>query len=180
MIYLNLFTMFFKIGLFGFGGGLAMLPLIYETAKSIGGMGEDTFANLVGIAQVTPGPIAVNAATFVGFNLLGLPGALCATLGVALPSFILVTIVSSFLKKFKESKLVQGAFVGIRPATVGLMAAASIIVARGSIYPEGSINYFACAMCLAAIILMAKTKISPIWMVLGSGVLGAILYGVIL
>lgn len=180
MIYANLFIHFFKIGLFSFGGGIAMLPLIYQTAKTIGGLSEATFANLVGIAQVTPGPIAVNAATFVGYEVAGVLGSLSATLGVAVPAFILVSIVCSFLKKFRENTLVEGAFTGIRPATVGLIASAAIIVAKGAFFLENSINYFACFTCIVAVILMAKTKISPIWIVLASGILGAILYGAIL
>ena len=87
MIYVTLFAMFFRIGLFSFGGGLAMLPLIFQSVKDFGMMTTSEFSDLVALSQVTPGPIAVNAATYVGFNGAGIPGALAATLGVALPSF---------------------------------------------------------------------------------------------
>ena len=90
MIYVTLFVMFFRIGLFSFGGGLAMLPLIFQSVKDFGMMTASEFSDLVALSQVTPGPIAVNAATYVGFNGAGIPGALAATLGVALPSFILI------------------------------------------------------------------------------------------
>ena len=96
MIYLQLFLVFAKIGLFGFGGGMAMLPMIYQGAKTFGLMSADEFSNLVAISQVTPGPIAVNAATYVGFNCAGYSGAAVATFGVALPSFILVTLACYF------------------------------------------------------------------------------------
>ena len=86
MIYITLFVMFFRIGLFSFGGGLAMLPLIFQSVKDFGMMTASEFSDLVALSQVTPGPIAVNAATYVGFNGAGIPGALAATLGVALPS----------------------------------------------------------------------------------------------
>ena len=91
MIYVTLFVMFFRIGLFSFGGGLAMLPLIFQSVKDFGMMTASEFSDLVALSQVTPGPIAVNAATYVGFNGAGIPGALAATLGVALPSFIPVS-----------------------------------------------------------------------------------------
>ena len=92
MIYLKLFLLFAKIGVVGFGGGNAMLPLIYQGANNLNLMSESEFSNLVAIAQVTPGPIAVNAATYVGYNTAGFAGALVATFGVALPSFVLVMI----------------------------------------------------------------------------------------
>ena len=128
MIYVTLFVMFFRIGLFSFGGGLAMLPLIFQSVKDFGMMTASEFSDLVALSQVTPGPIAVNAATYVGFNGAGIPGALAATLGVALPSFILILIVVQFLERFQESRGIQGAFLGIRPVTVGLIAAAVLFV----------------------------------------------------
>ena len=104
-IYLTLFTMFFKIGIFSFGGGLAMLPLIFQTVEKSGFMTADVLADLVPLSQVTPGPVAVNAATYVGFDAGGVLGAMCSTIGVALPSFILIISVSSFLNKFHESRI---------------------------------------------------------------------------
>ena len=111
MIYASLFAMFFRIGLFSFGGGLAMLPLIFQSVQDFGMMTAAEFSDLVALSQVTPGPIAVNAATYVGFNGAGIPGALAATLGVSLPSFILILIVVKFLERFQESKGIQGAFL---------------------------------------------------------------------
>lgn len=174
MIYLKLFLVFAKIGLFGFGGGMAMLPMIYQGAKSFGLMSADEFSNLVAISQVTPGPIAVNAATYVGYNCAGFAGALAATLGVALPSFLLVTLVFFFVTKFKESRLVKGAFDGIRPVTVGLIAAAVIFMGQSAF---AEFNLSVAAITLATVILVGKFKISPILIVVVSGVIGAFLCG---
>ena len=174
MIYLELFLVFAKIGLFGFGGGMAMLPMIYQGAKSFGLMSADEFSNLVAISQVTPGPIAVNAATYVGYNCAGYTGALAATLGVALPSFLLVTLVFFFVHKFKESRLVKGAFGGIRPVTVGLIAAAVVFMRQSAF---ASFNLVSAAITLATIFLVGKLKLSPIAIVIVSGVIGAVLCG---
>ncbi|MCQ2551318.1 MAG: chromate transporter [Clostridia bacterium] len=166
MIYLNLFIQFFKVGLFGFGGGLAMLPLIYQTINQVVPMAEDAFANLVGIAQATPGPIAINAATYAGFSASGVLGGIVATLGVALPAFILTSIAASHMDRIRPYLTL------VRPATIGLIAAATVIVAKGALTSP-----FAIAACLISVILMAKTKISPIYIILASGVLGALIIG---
>ena len=97
MMYFYLFTMFFRIGLFSFGGGLAMLPLIFQSVQDFGVMSAQEFSDLVALSQVTPGPVAVNAATYVGFNYSGFAGAAIATLGVCLPSFILMLLVMKFI-----------------------------------------------------------------------------------
>ena len=171
MIYLKLFYIFARIGLFGFGGGMAMLPMIYEGASSFGLITKEEFADLVGIAQATPGPIAVNAATYVGYTSAGIPGALAATFGVALPAFVLVNLVCLFLTKFRESKTVEGAFTGIRPVTVGLIASAAVIMAQTAF---GSLEIIPIAIFAAVLLLSWKTKISPIWIVIGAGIVGAL------
>ncbi|MEG0156706.1 MAG: chromate transporter, partial [Anaerovoracaceae bacterium] len=104
MSYVYLFTIFFRIGLFGFGGGVAMLPLIFQSVQTFGIMDTEEFSNLVALSQVTPGPIAVNAATYVGQAYAGFWGAAVATISVALPSFIIILVVMKFLEKYKESK----------------------------------------------------------------------------
>ncbi|MCQ2547599.1 MAG: chromate transporter [Clostridia bacterium] len=181
MILFRLFASFFQIGLFSFGGGMAMLPWIYQVACDFGAMSKNEFANLVGIAQVTPGPVAVNSATYVGFTVEGVLGALSATLGVALPSFILVAIVAGFLKKNMEKPLVKGAFKGIRPVTVGLIGSAEVTVAEAALWSGGfsiaDTNWLGLGFCIGTLILMYKTKLGPIKIMLGCGALGAILYG---
>ncbi len=174
MIYLQLFFVFAKIGLFGFGGGMAMLPIIYQGAKTFGLMSADEFSNLVAISQVTPGPIAVNAATYVGFNCAGYAGAFAATFGVALPSFILVTLACYFINKFKNSKVMDGAFAGIRPVTAGLIASAVIFMGQSAF---AQLDPVAIVIALATIILAGKYKVSPILLVIGAGVIGALLCG---
>jgi chromate transporter len=174
MIYLKLFFVFARIGLFGFGGGIAMLPMIYQGAKSFGLMSAEEFSNLVAISQVTPGPIAVNAATYVGFNCAGFGGALAATLGVALPSFLLVSLACFFINRFKESRAIEGAFAGIRPVTVGLVAAAVIMMGQSTF---SQIEAVPCLILAGTLILAGKFKVSPIAIVLISGVIGALVCG---
>ncbi|MEE0742318.1 MAG: chromate transporter [Emergencia sp.] len=180
MIYIQLFLVFARIGCFGFGGGMAMLPMIYQGAKSFGLMSAEEFSNLVAISQVTPGPIAVNAATYVGFNCAGYAGAFAATLGVALPSFILVTLACYFIGKFKESKAIDGAFTGIRPVTVGLIASAVIFMGQSVLpmsWPKTPDEYVPWVIAIATVVLAGKFKVSPIILVVVAGVIGAILCG---
>lgn len=172
MIYLKLFFVFAKIGLFGFGGGMAMLPMIYQGAKTFDLMSADEFSNLVAISQVTPGPIAVNAATYVGFNCAGFLGAFAATLGVALPSFILVLMACYFINKFKNSTAIDGAFAGIRPVTVGLIGAAVIMMGQTAF---ATLDPVAIIIGIAAFGLIASQKAGPIVIVIGAGIIGAFL-----
>ena len=174
MIYLQLFFVFAKIGLFGFGGGMAMLPIIYQGARQFGLMSADEFSNLVAISQVTPGPMAVNAATYVGFNCAGYGGALAATVGVALPSFVLVTLACYFINRFKESKILDSAFAGIRPVTVGLIGSAVIFMGQSAF---AQLNPVSIAIAAVTVVLAGKFKVSPIPIVIGAGVIGAILWG---
>ncbi|MBN7774135.1 chromate transporter [Clostridium aminobutyricum] len=141
MIYVTLFLTFFRIGIFSFGGGLAMLPLIFQTVQDFGFMSSEEFANLVALSQVTPGPVAVNAATYVGYDFAGFWGAFFATLGVSLPSFILVITVLKFLDKWNNSKSIDAAFKGIRPATVGLIGAAALFVGESALINKNNLDF---------------------------------------
>lgn len=174
MIYIKLFLVFAKIGIFGFGGGMAMLPMIYQGAENFGLMSSEEFSNLVAISQVTPGPIAVNAATYVGYNCAGVTGAVVATLGVALPSFILVLIVASFIQGFRKNKLVEGAFAGIRPVTAGLIASAAVIMGQSAFASETVIPVI---ICILTVFAVSKLKISPIIIIIVSAICGALIYG---
>lgn len=185
MSLIVLFYQFFKIGLFGFGGGLAMLPFIFQVAEEFSGLNSQEFSNLVVLSQITPGPLAVNAATYVGYNAFGLTGAFAATFGVASPSFILILVISHAVEKFKESKLYEAIFEGIRPATVGLIAAAGMMICKSSFlnsetfdeikkeFLKGTLdisdlnitqifNIFECAIFIICMVLILKFKISPI------------------
>lgn len=175
MIYYNLFIAFAKIGLFGFGGGAAMLPVIYEAARSLGTMDKSAFANLIGISQMTPGPIAVNAATYVGYETAGLGGALMATFAVALPSFVLVTLASYFLLTFKESKVVNGILAGVRPMTAGLVLSAMVFMGQQAIVTTSqTAGILTAAICAASFVLVGRKNINPIFIMIGAGIIGAL------
>lgn len=137
MIYLELFLTFFKVGLFTFGGGYAMLPMIREEVISHGWLSQSELIDFIAVSESTPGPLAVNIATFIGTRTGGLFGSLCATLGVVLPSFIVILIVARFYQKFKSSTLVTGAMTGLKPAVVGLIAAALLSLSQTVFFPSG-------------------------------------------
>jgi len=121
----KIFSSFFKIGAFTFGGGYAMIPLIQrETVEKQGWISDDDILEVVAIAESTPGPIAINAATFIGYRVAGFLGALCATLGVVLPSFVVILAISGVLRQFQHIKAVQYAFVGIRAGVLALIVKA--------------------------------------------------------
>ena len=128
MIYLQLFYEFFKAGLFAIGGGMATLPFLYDMSDKMGWFTYADLANMVAISESTPGPIGINMATYVGYTLRGVPGAVTATVGLITPSIIIILIIAKFLQAFKDSPLVDGAFYGLRPASTGLIAAAGLSV----------------------------------------------------
>lgn len=135
-LYLQLFWTYTKIGLFGFGGGYAMLSLVQdEVVVKHGWITEQQFTDIVALSQVTPGPIGINSATYIGYTATGsILGAIVATLAVSLPSFILVMLISIAFSRFRQNRWVEAAFVGIRPASVGLIASAALLL---SIHAEG-------------------------------------------
>lgn len=176
MLYTSLFLIFFQIGLFGFGGGYAMLPLIFQNVQQFGYMSAAEFSDLVAISQVTPGPIAVNAATYVGFKTASFLGASAATLGVVLPSFVLIIIVSNFIERFKESNVIKGIFIGVRPVTVGLIASAAVFLGQAAlIVPGVGVDPVTTGIFAGTILLAGKFKMSPITITIIMGTMGAIL-----
>ena len=128
MIYLQLFFEFFKAGLFAVGGGMATLPFLYDMSDKMGWFTYADLANMVAISESAPGPIGINMATYVGYTLRGVPGAVTATVGLITPSIIIILIIAKFLQAFKDSPLVDAAFYGLRPASTGLIAAAGLSV----------------------------------------------------
>lgn len=184
---LILFAAFFKVGTFAFGGGTAMLPLIYQSVQSFGTMSADQFSDMVALSQVTPGPVAVNAATYVGLDYGGVFGAIIATLGVCIPCFIIMIIVMKLLERFKDSRYVQGAFAGIRPVTIGLIAAAAIFIADG-VLTKGPLissqltdvayyNWMPIGIFILSVALMSFGKLKPIWIMLIMAAAGSMIYG---
>ncbi|MGV8146209.1 MAG: chromate transporter [Alkaliphilus sp.] len=172
MNYLNLFFVFFRIGAFTFGGGYAMLPLIErEIVFVYQWLTQEEFIDIFAISQMSPGPIAINAATFVGYRFSGVLGALFATFGVVLPSFILVTSLAKIIQKNKDSLYIKGIFAGIRPAVIGLISAACLSMLRISV-----VDYRGIMITLIIFLVLMRTKIHPIILILSSGFLGILLY----
>ena len=136
-IFFELFITFFKIGLFTFGGGYAMLPLIQKEVLNHGWMEIEEIINFIAVSESTPGPFAINCATYVGMETGGVLGAVCATLGVVLPSFIVILCVARFYKQFKESKIVSSVMTGLRPAVIGLIGSALISMILTVFLPNG-------------------------------------------
>ena len=126
MIYLQLFTEFFKTGLFAIGGGLATIPFLNEIAARTGWFTQEFLGDMIAVAESTPGPIGVNVATYAGFTTSGIFGAFVATLGLVLPSYIVILIVGTMLEKFRDNPLVNKAFYGVRPMVVGMIASVAL------------------------------------------------------
>lgn len=172
MILFEIFITFFKIGLFSFGGGYAMLPLIQQEVVNINNwLTTGEFIDIVAISQVTPGPIAINSATYVGYKASGILGSIAATIGVSLPSIIIMLIISKFFFSFKNNGYVEKAFKGLRPSTIGLIAAAAILVADSAF-----IDYKSVIIFLGAFIASYKYKVDPILLTCVSAILGIIIY----
>ena len=134
MLFLKLFYTFFKIGLFTFGGGYAMIHMITSEVVSLGWATDSEIIDFIAISESTPGPFAVNIATFIGMRTGGMFGAVCTTLGVVLPSFIIILIVARLFDRFSKSRAVQGFLWGVRPAVIGLIASAAVSVFISAVF----------------------------------------------
>ncbi len=130
MIYLRLFIEFFKTGLFAVGGGMATLPFLYAMSDSTGWFSHAQLADMIAVSESTPGPIGVNMATYVGFSTAGIAGALVSTLGLVTPSVIIILLIAKALQSFRSNKYVDAAFYGLRPCSIGLIAAAGLLVVK--------------------------------------------------
>lgn len=179
MIYLDLFWTFFKIGAFTFGGGYAMLPLIQAEVEAHGWMSISELINFVAVSESTPGPFAVNVSTYVGAETGGIFGAFCATLGVVLPSFLIILIVAKCFAKFKSSKAVQGCMSGLKPAVIGLIGSAVISVGQTVFFPEGfsmpsgiDFSFISSAVIFILMLVLALKKKHPILIIVLSAALG--------
>jgi chromate transporter len=171
-IYLKILWVFTKIGLFSYGGGNAVLPLIrQEVVINNMWMKGTEFTDLVAISQVTPGPIAINAATYIGYKVGGLGGSILANLGIILPTFIMMLFITKAFMKFKHNVYVQNMFSGILPVTVGLIASAAVMVSYGSFADYKSVLIF-----VGVFIAAYKYKVNPIVLIIVSGLLGFMFY----
>ena len=181
MIYLELFLTFFMIGAFTFGGGYAMLPMMQEQVALRWGdiIPQETVANFVAVSESTPGPFAVNMSTYVGSEVGGVFGSFCATLGVVLPSFLIILIVAKCYEKFKKSRVVSGCMTGLKPAVVGLIANAIITIGRTVFFQAGltlaifsqPITYVYLAL-FGTMLVLALKKVHPILIICISAVVG--------
>ncbi|MCH4886612.1 chromate transporter [Acidaminobacter sp. JC074] len=176
MIYLRLFMSFFKIGLFSFGGGYAMIPLISDLITKEGWLLQEEFVQIIGIAEMTPGPIAVNSATFVGYKTAGILGSMSATLGVAMPSLLLILFVSGFFFKYSDHPIMKHIFLGIRPVVAGLILASALVMARTTILSGGhgqiAFNFETFIITIVILFIALRQKMHPIILISIAGILG--------
>ena len=134
MILLRLFFEFFKAGLFAVGGGMATLPFMYDISTRTGWFTHEMLADMIAVSESTPGPIGINMATYVGFLTAGIPGAVIATVGLVTPSVIIILLIARVLAAFRQNKYVDAAFYGLRPCSVGLIAAAGLMVVKIALF----------------------------------------------
>lgn len=179
-LYLTIFWEFFKTGLFSIGGGLATLPFLFKMSETYGWFSTEQLTNMIAISESTPGPIGVNIATYVGFTISGVLGALYATLSLVLPSIIVILIIAGFLEKFKENKTVKTVFYGLRPAVVGMLAVSLLTVVKTTfLIPEAatllaSIDYIKVAVFAVLLFGAMKFKKHPILYIAIGAVCGII------
>ena len=172
MILLQLFFEFFKVGLFSIGGGLATLPFLYDISNTLGWFTHGDIANMIAIAESTPGAIGINMSTYAGFVTAGIPGSIIATLGIVTPSVIIIIIIAKFLSKFNENKYVKSAFYGLRPAVTALIALAAYEVIKVTLLNIDTftatgnilklINLKATILFFLFLIAIRKFKVHPI------------------
>lgn len=186
MIFLKLFLTFFKIGAFTFGGGYAMLPFIKEEVLANEWMPLNEIIDFIAVSESTPGPFAINMATFIGnhqgsaFGIIGgIFGAFCTTLGVVLPSFIIILIVAKCYEKFKNSTIVAGVMMGLKPAVIGFIGAAALSIAQTVFVPSGfsleifqNVDFYAYAVIFAGALVLTFKKVHPIIIICLSAAVG--------
>ena len=185
MIYLTLFLEFFKVGLFSVGGGLSTIPFLYELADKYTWFDEAMLGNMIAVSQSTPGPIGINMATYAGFNAGGILGGLIATIGLVMPSVIIIIIVAHVLNKFKESKAVQSVFYALRPAVTGLIAVAGFGVFKISVLTLDKFNvthhwadfldFKAALLFIVLYVITNKINKHPIFFIAAGALVGVII-----
>lgn len=186
MIYLELFWSFLQIGLFSIGGGYAAMPLIQEQVVDLHSwLNMTQFADIMTIAEMTPGPIAINSATFVGIQIAGIPGAIVATIGCVFPSCVIVMTLSYLYYRYRGLSIIQGILSGLRPAVIAMIASAGISLFILALYgqrslPENLMSFDIIALCIfaAAFFVLRKWKPHPLIVMASCGVAGVILYSI--
>lgn len=187
MIFLRLIWSYLKIGFFGFGGGYAMLALIENEIVTPGWITEKTFTDIVAVSQMTPGPIGINSATYIGYVApqangfpsvwWGVAGSLLCTLVVVLPSFLLVLYASHYIRRHRDSEFIAGMFAGLRPVVVGLIASAALLLMNESNFGSADSDVAkSIALAVAALGINLFTKIHPIWIIIAAGFCGWLIF----
>ena len=189
MIYLRLIWSYLKIGLFGFGGGYAMLSLIEREIVGNGWLTSQMFTDIVAISQMTPGPIGINSATYIGYvapgavnpafasPLFGLMGSILCTVVVVVPSYLLVLYTSHFIQRHRESPAIKGVFAGLRPVTVGLIASAALLLMNGENFGYDAPHIVkSVSICVAAFCATFFAKIHPILVICCAGLIGLFIF----
>lgn len=188
MIYLRLFYEFFKTGLFAVGGGLATVPFLYDMSDKTGWFTHSALADMIAVSESTPGAMGVNMATYVGYTTAGLLGGMIATLGLIMPSLIIILIIARVLQKFRQNKYVDAGFYGLRPCSLGLIAAAGYLILKIALLDlekyaaTGAVGdlFQWNAVILAAVLLVLTNfvpkikKIHPVFFILASAVVGIV------
>ncbi len=187
MIFLQLFYTFFKIGLFGFGGGYAMISMIQgEVVTRYGWLSSNEFTDIIAMSQMTPGPIGINSATYVGYSAvvnagfphyIGILGSILATVSVVLPSFILMMFISKAFIKYQKHQAVVSVFSGLRPGVVGLLAAAALVLMNGENFGTDTMQIIvSCLLFSATFVGTYYYKINPILLIIGAGIAGYLIF----
>ena len=184
MIYLKLFFEFFKTGLFAIGGGLATIPFLQEISVRTGWFTREFLGDMIAVSESTPGPIGVNVATYAGFTTGGFWGAVCSTLGLIMPSVMIVLFVGKVLEKFKDNLYVERSFYGIRPVVCGMIASVALGLMGTALFDSGfngqlqnllnALDYRALVLFFVFLFLTNKFKLHPIFYVVIAGILGAV------
>ena len=185
MIYFRLFYEFAKVAVFTFGGGMASIPFLQEMAVETGWFTLEQLTDFIAISESTPGPIAVNIATYAGYNTAGYLGGVCATMGLVFPAIVLMTIVAKFITAFRGNKYIDKAFYGLRPCVLALIASALIGIAEVTLLNKGAagfaefINWRACLIIIVVVALQSTEKfkkVHPVAFLALSAVLGIVLF----
>lgn len=180
MTLLQLFLSFAQVGLFSFGGGMAAIPLIQsQIVEQYHWLTMTEFTDLITIAEMTPGPIAINSATFVGIRIAGIPGALIATAGCVLPACIIVSVLAWLYLKYRDMPVISGVLSGLRPAVVALIATAGATILTLAVWGENgfslnaaSVDFLSLGIVAVCFFVLRKWKVSPVYVMLGAGVVG--------
>lgn len=179
MLYFNLFITFLMIGMFSFGGGYAIIPIIEREVLSHGWMSSQEFVDVIALAGMSPGPIATNSAVFVGYQIAGIPGAVISVIGIIIPSLIIILLIASFFSKIHNHSLVNSAFYGLKPIIAGLIIYSSIrfalsnnMLANFSMHTIGLFGIF-----LFSLFSLIKLKKHPVYVIFMSGLIGIAFYG---